>query len=590
MSEEKINLNDLMNEKFAEEASKEKETTATAEEPTRANAQVFDPNNMVSVDLSQLVPSGKEDATKKAQEELMEDLDDGIKAVAERRFGPALKEIRDMREEYEMRKAAGEEDPKVKSKFDPTLDLDPNLTDEEVAQIRKDREDQDNIVDLAEAAPAEKKTESVADIEEEFNKSLEEAESESDGKKVNTFMEGVPTAESVTENVKAATVQSTVHDSSDDEEDLELDLVNELDELTEDLGLTDDLEEAERIKEERRTQKNMEEFAKVLRSQLSETSARKPDISKFKVRKRPKAFTKVLATSSETQYFTWGLFATGISVAISPLSAIELDKINPYTRDRNDIVSTKTTFDTIYKHLAPACRDMKMEEWMKLLDFQDLNHLFFALYNANFHDSNIIPFTCPKCNHFYSEKRDIIDMVKFETDGDKENFNKVIKLDPSLPPTFEEELYVANDKYAFGIVIPKLYNSMFEERLLDEDFRNNYAGIINLSHCISTVYEINEDDEELIPIQFTTKSTDIVKTYKYRILSIYKVLSKLSGYEFKELQDFIAEYIEKTNKNINITYQVPAAKCPKCGAEIPAIPMSAQDLVFTRHQLIRMLD
>lgn len=27
MSEEKINLNDLMNEKFAEEASKEKETT-----------------------------------------------------------------------------------------------------------------------------------------------------------------------------------------------------------------------------------------------------------------------------------------------------------------------------------------------------------------------------------------------------------------------------------------------------------------------------------------------------------------------------------------------------------------------------------
>lgn len=137
--------------------------------------------------------------------------------------------------------------------------------------------------------------------------------------KVNTFMEGVPTAESVTENVKAATVQSTVHDSSDDEEDLELDLVNELDELTEDLGLTDDLEEAERIKEERRTQKNMEEFAKVLRSQLSETSARKPDISKFKVRKRPKAFTKVLATSSETQYFTWGLFATGISVAISSI-------------------------------------------------------------------------------------------------------------------------------------------------------------------------------------------------------------------------------------------------------------------------------
>jgi len=30
--------------------------------------------------------------------------------------------------------------------------------------------------------------------------------------------------------------------------------------------------------------------------------------------------------------------------------------------------------------------------------------------------------------------------------------------------------------------------------------------------------------------------------------------------------------------------------CPKCGAEIEAIPMNAQELVFTRHRLIHMLD
>ena len=66
-----------------------------------------------------------------------------------------------------------------------------------------------------------------------------------------------------------------------------------------------------------------------------------------------------------------------------------------------------------------------------------------------------------------------------------------------------------------------------------------YAGIINISHCISTVYEIDEDNEELIPIQFNTAPNDIVKTYKYRIQGIYKILSKLSAYEFKELQSHI---------------------------------------------------
>lgn len=86
---------------------------------------------------------------------------------------------------------------------------------------------------------------------------------------------------------------------------------------------------------------------------------------------------------------------------------------------------------------------------------------------------------------------------------------------------------------------------MFEERLLDEDFRNNYAGIINLSHCISTVYEINEDDEELIPIQFTTKSTDIVKTYKYRILLFIKYFLNFLAMNSKNYKTSLPNILKK---------------------------------------------
>lgn len=589
---EQVKLADLMKEKMEEEKASEtpvvEEATPTTEEkpveetqPTTPVVPTFDEANLQSADISAIVPSGKTDATQEARDELIDELDNGISSAIERRFKPALKEIHDMRREYEDLKAMGEENPQVVSKYDPSLDLNPELTDKDREAIRRDEEEHVLSDDEIKASTSINNLLPEDDIEREF----EQYENAADAvNNITTAATTTPAIDTTPVDVSDAVVPS-VEVAESDEDELFYD-----DELLEDLGLDEDKEEAERIKEEKQQQRNMEEFARVLRQQLDEVGERKPDISKFRVRKRPVAFTKVLSKPVEKKYYEWGLFATGVSISMTPLSAIEMDEINPYTDSANDIGKARTVFSTLYKHLAPECRTMDMEAWLKLLNYQDLNHLFFALYNANFSTSNIIPFSCPKCKHFYTEKRPIIDMVKFETEADKETFNKIIAKDPSLPPTFEEEIYVANGDYAFGIVIPKIYNSMFEERLLNEGFREKYAGIINISHCISTVYEIDEDNEELIPIQFNTAPNDIVKTYKYRIQGIYKILSKLSAYEFKELQSHIAKYLEENSKDINISYQVPAATCPKCGAEIEAIPMNAQELVFTRHRLIHMLD
>ena len=589
---EQVKLADLMKEKMEEEKASEtpvvEEATPTTEEnpveetqPTTPVVPTFDETNLQSADISAIVPSGKTDATQEARDELIDELDNGISSAIERRFKPALKEIHDMRREYEDLKAMGEENPQVVSKYDPSLDLNPELTDKDREAIRRDEEEHVLSDDEIKASTSINNLLPEDDIEREF----EQYENAADAvNNITTAATTTPAIDTTPVDVSDAVVPS-VEVAESDEDELFYD-----DELLEDLGLDEDKEEAERIKEEKQQQRNMEEFARVLRQQLDEVGERKPDISKFRVRKRPVAFTKVLSKPVERKYYEWGLFATGVSISMTPLSAIEMDEINPYTDSANDIGKARTVFSTLYKHLAPECRNMDMEAWLKLLNYQDLNHLFFALYNANFSTSNIIPFSCPKCKHFYTEKRPIIDMVKFETEADKETFNKTIAKDPSLPPTFEEEIYVANGDYAFGIVIPKIYNSMFEERLLNEGFREKYAGIINISHCISTVYEIDEDNEELIPIQFNTAPNDIVKTYKYRIQGIYKILSKLSAYEFKELQSHIAKYLEENSKDINISYQVPAATCPKCGAEIEAIPMNAQELVFTRHRLIHMLD
>ena len=423
----------LEEEKASKEVTPVEEPTVVEEEPIQAVPDPvapvapkqppavpdFNAESLQSADLSTLVPSGTVDKTKEAQDEIAKELEAGIADAIERRFKPALREIHEMRQEYEDLKAMGEENPQVVSKYDPELELNPELSDEEVEAIRRNEKE---AVMTDEEVRGATTIDTVApddEIEREFEAYEAAAEA---ANHANSFTGSTPSIP-VEDKVDIVTPKVEVVEPSEDE-DVEL-LEIEYDELTDDLGLDDDLERAERIKEEKIQQRNMEEFARVLRQQLEEVGERKPDISKFKVRKRPVAFTKVLSKPVQKQYFEWGLFATGVSISMTPLSAIEMDEINPYTDAPNDIARARTVFSTLYKHLAPECRTMEMEAWLKLLNYQDLNHLFFALYNANFSNSNIIPFSCPKCKHFYTEKRPIIDMVKFETDADKETFNRI---------------------------------------------------------------------------------------------------------------------------------------------------------------------
>lgn len=585
---EKIKLADLMKEKMQEEAANEVQQNTqveevrtevnTAPEPVTFDNNNFDLSNMESANLSELVPSGVEDVTKKAQDEIDKELDDSIAAAFERRFKPAMEEAREIYQEYKDLVAMGEENPRVVAKYDSSLDLDPNLSDAQVDIIRANQKE--------EIIPEEK----IPTIG--FNDDLEDDDDMVIENDVINKSESVIETESIKPDINTTEEVKPINANLDEDKDENLDYeIMEDDDFLEDLGLDEEKEEAERIEEEKRTKRNLEEFSRVLKKQLELDADTKPDISTFKVRKRPVAISNVLSKPTETKFYEWGLFATGVSISMSPLSAIELNEINPYNTHLNDITRARTLLSTLYRHLSHECRkDIDMESWTRLINYKDLNHLFFALYNANFSTSNIIPMSCPKCKHFFTEKRSIIDMVNFGTEESKSYFEKIIAKDPSVSDYIEEEIYVANGEYAFGIVVPTIYNSMFEERLLNDSFREKYAGIINISHCISTVYEIDQKNEELIPIQFKIVANDITKTYKYRIRGIYKILSKLSAYDFKDLQDNIAKIIDKNEKEVDISYQVPESVCPKCKSIVPAIPMNAQELVFTRHRLIHMLD
>lgn len=593
-----LTLDDLINEKKRKMEKKDevKETTTPVEENSKTEeikeettkknnkykAPDFNAENMKTVQISDFAKMEKEKPLEQENmDRLLKELDDGIERAKKRRFQPAIDEINRARDEYEMRKEAGEKDPKVGVKSTVDLELDPTLTDAEVETIKEEQE----FADLnSDETTKQVNTERDETVEDDFD------EEPVNIKAVKT--ERMAETEAKEEETKPMAEKNTMESLED--ELSEDDPVNEEEEITElesDLDLEAEKEAELKKKREEEDAKIMEDFKKELSAKLIKPK-KNIDFSRFRIIKKNTALNKVLASDPKDTYQTWGLFTTGVSLAISPLSAIELDEINPNVGNRNGIARAKSMFNTIYRHLAPQCRADNMENWMKHVSFLDLENLYFAIYVACFGKSNIVPHVCTneKCRNVFSTEPKIMDMVKFGSDKDKETFDKIYNKDYSAPVEIEETLIPVNEQFAFGVTPPSLYNSSFESAFLDQEFIEKYAGIIAIASCVNSVYSIDLEEETLTPIKFKSDSNDIIKTYKYKILNLYKILNKLEASEFKSLENELTEINTKIQDKIKISYQIPETVCPKCGHKIEAQEMSAADLVFTRHQLIRILD
>ena len=596
-----LTLDDLINEKKKNNGvatEEEKETTKVEqpkEEPKKEEekqkekrtAPNFDKMELKEVKVSDFAKP--DDNGKSLEQEnmdrLLHELDEGIEAAKKRRFQPAIDEINKAREEYMLRKEAGEKNPQVKVKSTVDLELDPNYTDAEVETIKEEDE-------FAEANPNSLEN-TNGNIEKAIDSEIMDEPAPAPHKvEINREDLAKPAEakeEKVSEEPKVtepATDMDALAEELDDDEN------EEITELESDLDLEEDKEEALKKKRQEEDEKILAEFKKELGGKLIKPK-KNIDFSRFKIVKHNTALNKVLAFDSKDTFQSWGLFTTGVSIAMSPLSAIELDEINPNIGTRNGIAKAKAMFNTIYKHLAPQCRMDNMENWMKHISYLDLDNLYFAIYVACFGKSNIVPHVCTneKCRNMFSTEPAIMDMVKFgKPEEDKKVFDAIYNKDYSAPVEIEETLIPVNDRFAFGITPPSLYNSSFESAFLDQDFIEKYAGIIAIASCVNSVYSIDMENETLTPIQFKSDANDIVKTYKYKILNLYRILNRLEASEFKSLEKELTDINTKIQDRIHISYQIPETICPKCGHKIEAQPMSAADLVFMRHQLIRILD
>lgn len=507
-----------------------------------------------------------ENFAEKEYEKKMNDFDEQTRRAFQRRFGPAIKEVQRMADEYEERKEIEGGDVRVVSTYDKNAEVNPDeaLTKEEIEER--------NAIALAEArkkSPAKKvetKTvETPATVKEE---TVDDIEAE---------LLDQPTVP-----------EQTVVDPEDD--DKELDIID--DDIINDLGLADEMREIEEKEREERLNKRMATFKDQLRTMLVPNKA-KTDLSKFKILKSTMPASNILSKQAEeTPYFTWVLPYTGISVSVSPLSAIEIQNLINTEEGRNNVEAARAQFELIWKHLHPKCNAGSFENWCKKIHYADIDHLYFAVYKACFQNANIIGFQCQntKCDNIFAEKREIMEMVKFGSDKDKELFDKLYQKDPSVDCTLEEDLMEVSDKYAIGVGPITLYNILFEINFVDKAMTEKYDTFVGMAATIKSLYRIDEEKEALIPIAFRTDKNDVVKTYKYRIASLYKIFNTLSDIDLNDISDRIGEYADRYAESINISYQMPAATCPECGEEIQAAEAPAQQLVFIRHRLVQVLN
>ena len=352
-----------------------------------------------------------------------------------------------------------------------------------------------------------------------------------------------------------------------DEDDIDI----ELDGDDDDLSASSNVETVDE-------DENMKQFQASISEKIKPVS-KALNLSSFKVVNTPVSLSAALMETKKAA-MSWALPNSNQYIAMSEFSGKEIEQLGD-TSGTNRYETMKNRYKLFYDHIVSP-KPATLEQWLKSISFLDNDHLFFAVYGANFAGSNFIPYDCPKCrNTFLSENIPLENMYKFKDDEVKAKFNKIRNSQESNPVgLYVSEVVQISDKIAIGFRDPSIYNIVFETALLDENFTEKYRDIIAVVSYIDNIYLIQEGT--LAPIGYKIDKNNTVKTIKARIITYAKILSKLAPDQYY----IILSYLNAINsKNDDITYIKPEVTCNNCESVINEQIVTAESLVFTRAQL-----
>ena len=309
------------------------------------------------------------------------------------------------------------------------------------------------------------------------------------------------------------------------------------------------------------------------------------DLKTFSISTKARSAANVLKTIEPGPTATWVLLDSETPFTCTALGAVEIENLNPNNINEQNgrIDALKQMYGTLFKHYTSPNKPEYLEAWLKTISYSDHDNLIFGIYKATYGTSNLITYACDKCKEAKVEHVPIEDCIKYKDDETKQEVQHILKYgDPSHKGKIKSTLIQVSDTLAVSIKSPSIYNIVFEFGVLDAEFTNKFANALGIVAYIEDIYQIDIENRQLIPIRVNEDPQNITKSVKRRIRSKVEILKGLTPDQYQ----ILTTEINKLSKNAErITYQQPAYTCKKCGNVIEATEMSAQEMLFIRHQL-----
>lgn len=306
------------------------------------------------------------------------------------------------------------------------------------------------------------------------------------------------------------------------------------------------------------------------------------DLSSYKVSKKYATAGKALnVVNKQTQHTAkWILPATGQSIIMSAFKGTEIDILANRRQGQTDLMRNEEILKLFYNHVESP-KPANWKDWAKTVLYDDLSHLYFAVYIACFAKSNFVPFECEKDKHQFMQPADILSMVKYKNKEVEEYCKKLYNKDPDST-TVTAVLEQVSDDVAIAFRKPSLWNVLIEDMYLPDKVRSELSDIVAIFRHVEDMYIINRDTHEIEPVDTKPDATNITKTLKNRFKVYYDILKSLSSDQLNAITPIMSKLHDQID---GVRYQYPEVTCPKCGHIIKTELMQPIDILFTRHRL-----
>lgn len=361
----------------------------------------------------------------------------------------------------------------------------------------------------------------------------------------------------------------------------------DLDNMINDLDIDDDIEE-ENTNEEESTEELRARFKESLASvKITRDSI---DLSKFTISKEPISSLTLLKNMPVTtkKRCDWALVHTGRNMTFEECSGPELDALKKTISNSNGINSVVASLRFVYNHIIDANK-RSFEEWCKSIRTEDVESLYFGMYKACYSDANLVARAdvgnkgCKKTSLIDTP---IDDMVKYENDDAKNEFNAIINSDSTtFKSTIKSNMMVISDKLAVSYTDPTLYSTFIQYASLKPEIVEKYSELLNTMAYIDGFYEIDIANNTLRPIAIKEYKNNINKTVLSKLKTYTEILKTLSNDQY----NIMLARLDNIITNPKISYVYPKSVCPECGNEIPEENIDSMlNLLFTRAQLVQV--